>query len=70
MERLPLSVPDLHCEHCLMTIRRQLRRLSGVEAVYGDVRRKTLEVIHEPETASVETILAAIQALGYTAARR
>ena len=45
MERLTLTVPDLHCEGCVETVCGVLGLLGGVAEVEGDLDRKTITVL-------------------------
>ena len=67
MERLTLSVPDLHCDGCVETVCGVLGRLGGVEEVEGDLDRKTITVLHDPETASRTAITASLEEIGFPA---
>ena len=37
-------VPNITCNHCVMTIKRELGELEGVASVTGDVETKTITV--------------------------
>ena len=67
MERLTLTVPDLHCDGCVETVCGVLGRLGGVEEVEGDLGRKTITVLHDPETASRTAITASLEEIGFPA---
>jgi copper chaperone len=41
-------VPNITCNHCVMTIKRELGELEGVASVTGDVETKTITVKWEP----------------------
>jgi copper chaperone len=41
-------VPNISCNHCVMTIKRELGELEGVASVTGDVETKTITVKWEP----------------------
>ena len=41
-------VPNITCNHCVMTIKRELGELEGVTSVTGDVETKTITVKWEP----------------------
>jgi len=36
METMKLSVPNISCGHCVMTIKRELGEIKGVSKVEGD----------------------------------
>jgi heavy metal translocating P-type ATPase len=66
--QLRLRVPDIHCEHCVRTIREALLGLEGVEAASGDAGEKTITVGFRPEAIGAEAIRRAIRARGYEVA--
>jgi len=41
-------VPNITCNHCVMTIKRELGELDGVNNVTGDAETKTVTVEWEP----------------------
>lgn len=59
---LQLTVPNMNCEHCKMTIDAALRGLEGVEDVKIDVSSRQVQVVG---TLSPETAVAAIEKAGY-----
>jgi len=60
---LRLTVPNMNCEHCKMTIDAALRRLEGVEDVKIDLNGRQVQVLG---TLSPETAVAAIEKAGYS----
>ena len=44
METKTLSIPNISCGHCVMTIKNELGALSGVSKVEGDVVKKQINV--------------------------
>ena len=67
MERLTLTVPGLHCDGCVETVCGVLGRLGGVAEVEGDLARKTITVLHDPEAASRLAITASLEEIGFPA---
>ena len=67
MERLTLTVPGLHCDGCVETVCGVLGRLGGVAEVEGDLDRKTITVLHDPEAASRLAITASLEEIGFPA---
>ena len=69
-ERVEISVAvgNMHCEHCVDTIRKGLLEIEGVEAVSGDPAQKRVNVAYRPEAIGPEGIRRAIRARGYDAA--
>jgi len=55
-------VPNVSCNHCVMTIKRELGELEGVVGVNADVETKTVSVEWEsPATwEGIESLLAEI----------
>ena len=62
------NVPNISCAHCVATIERELRTVSGVKDVTGDLETKQVAVGYEDETVPgrVEKML---EEIGYPAAR-
>jgi copper ion binding protein len=56
------TVPNISCNHCTMTIERELGELEGVASVTADVETKTVAVEWEvPATwDSIQSLLAEI----------
>jgi copper ion binding protein len=56
------DVPNISCNHCVMTIKRELGELEGVARVDADARTKTVTVEWEaPATEdSIKSLLAEI----------
>ena len=44
MNTVTLSIPNINCHHCIMTIKRESGFVDGVEFVSGDVEHKTATV--------------------------
>lgn len=44
MDTKTFRVPNIHCNHCVMTIKRELGELEGVASVTGDAEKKTVTV--------------------------
>jgi len=59
-----LSVPNISCGHCVMTIKRELNALSGVYSVEGDVDRKEITVTFEPDSV-FDKIKETLTEIGY-----
>lgn len=64
MTETTLSVPEIHCDHCKMSIEGAVSALDGVERASVDVPTATVAVaFHAP--ATLESIVAAIEGQGY-----
>ncbi len=64
MSELTLSVPEIHCGHCKMSIEGALRDLDGVAGAEVDIDARTVAV-EFTDPATRETIVAAIEGQGY-----
>ncbi len=64
-----LSVPDISCEHCVMTINGALGALSGVASVNTDIPTKTVRLSYDPGQVSMEQIEATLDEAGYAVAK-
>ena len=60
MSRTTLSIPDISCNHCVMTISRETGFVDGVEFVSSDVEAKsaTLQVENQEALAALKAALA------------
>ncbi len=58
------NIPTISCNHCLMSIRRELKFVDGVEYVDGDVQSKTVVVAYTNE-AALDRARAALAEAGY-----
>jgi heavy metal translocating P-type ATPase len=65
---IDVAVANMHCQHCVDTIRKGLLALEGIEAVSGDAAQKRVSVAYRPEAIGPEGIRRAIRARGYDAA--
>ncbi len=66
MEMITLSIPNISCQHCLMTIKRESSLVAGVEFVSGDVAGKTATFQVENAEA-LNALKAALAEAGYPA---
>jgi len=57
-------VPNISCDHCVMTIKRELGELEGVTGVAGDVETKIVTVEWEPP-ATWDQIVATLTEINY-----
>ena len=62
MTNKTFQVPNISCNHCVMTIKRELGELEGVANVAGDAETKTVTVEWEAPTTwdSIKSLLAEI----------
>jgi copper chaperone len=66
MEKLTLSIPNIFCSHCVMTIKRELTEIEGIKSVEGNVEAKEITVEWGPP-ATIERIRAALEEINYPA---
>ena len=60
MKEITLSIPNISCNHCVMTIKRESGFVDGAEFVSGDVdgRTATFRVTNDEALAALEAALA------------
>lgn len=56
------------CNGCVKHVTNALRELPGVTAVEVSLANGSAKVVHDPETSSVPSLVAAVDAAGYGAA--
>ena len=67
MEKTTFSIPNISCNHCIMTIQRELGEIEGVGTIEGN--SETKEITVEWETpAAVDTIKETLKEINYPAA--
>jgi copper chaperone/mercuric ion binding protein len=69
LSEIEFSVPSMVCIGCADKIRRKLTALAGVEAVKPRLWRKRVRVRFDPSKVEDAQIRAALDAVGYRAAR-
>jgi copper chaperone CopZ len=67
MESKTLSVPNISCGHCVMSIQRELNDLEGVSEVTGDPDSKEITVTWDAP-ATLDQIKATLQEISYPVA--
>jgi len=62
MENKTVRVPNISCQHCVMTVERELKELEGVVSVNADAETKTVSVEWKSpaDWAGIEALLAEI----------
>ena len=60
MKTITLSIPNISCNHCVMTVKRESGFVDGAEFVSGDVDAKTatFQVANDEALAALEAALA------------
>lgn len=69
METQTISVPDISCDHCKMSIEEATGALAGVTETSVDIPGKTVTVTYEGTRVEFDTIVSAIEDQGYEVAR-
>lgn len=64
MTEKTLSVPEIHCDHCRMSIEGAVSALVGVDGAVVDVAARTVAVSYA-SPADLDQIIAAIEDQGY-----
>ena len=64
MTETTLSVPEIHCGHCKMSIEEAVGALEGVASAAVSVEQRTVSVTFDAP-ASIEGIVGAIEDQGY-----
>ena len=59
MGKITLDIPNISCNHCIMTVKREAGFVDGAEFVGGDVEAKTatFEVQNDASLASLKQTL-------------
>ena len=65
MTEIRLSVPEIHCQHCKMSIEWATSAVPGVHRAEVDVPSATVSLAFEPP-ATLKQIVAAIEGEGYS----
>ncbi|MFW6428957.1 MAG: heavy-metal-associated domain-containing protein [Desulfosalsimonas sp.] len=66
MEKKDLQVPNISCNHCVMTIKNELSEIEGVSSVEGEVEKKQVTVEYDTP-ASLDKILEKLKEINYPA---
>jgi copper chaperone len=67
METKKLSIPNITCGHCVMTIKRELSDIDGVSKVEGDPNTKEI-TIEWDSPATLEKIKSTLKEINYPTA--
>ena len=62
-----LTVENMYCELCPLTVKTAMERVAGVISVEIDFGAKTATVTFDPATVTIEAIAAASASVGYPA---
>lgn len=66
MEKQNLTIPNITCGHCVMSIKNELSELDGVKSVEGNPENKTITVEWEAPI-TIEAIRKTLQEINYPA---
>ncbi len=66
MEKQTLTIPNITCGHCVMSIKNELSELEGVSGVDGDPGHKTVTVSWDTP-ATLDKIKALLEEINYPA---
>ncbi|MFH0975023.1 MAG: heavy-metal-associated domain-containing protein [Spirochaetota bacterium] len=64
METKKLTIPNISCKHCVMTIKNELSEITGVSGVEGDQNAKTITVSWDAP-ASLKAIMDKLKEINY-----
>jgi len=67
METKKLSIPNIICGHCVMTIQRELDEIDGVSKIEGDPTAKEITVEWDAP-ATLEKIKSTLKEINYPTA--
>lgn len=65
METTTISVPEVHCDHCVSSIEGALVPMDGVRAATVDLDATTVTVTWDPAVATRDDLVRAIEDQGY-----
>ncbi len=68
MTETTISVPEIHCDHCKMSLEGALGKVAGVKTASVDVPNATISVTFDAP-ATMDELVAAIEGQGYEVAR-
>lgn len=67
MEKETISIPNISCGHCVMSIKNELGEVAGVKSVEGSPEAKTISVEWQ-SPATLEKIKETLEEINYPAA--
>ncbi len=65
MKQVVLTAPDISCDHCIMSIRKAVTGLAGVEFVSGDPASKQVNLRFDESRVKLTDIEQAMEGEGY-----
>ncbi len=68
MTQITLSVPDISCGHCKMSIEGALQPLDGVESASVSIEDRNVAISYDESSVDIDAFVAAIDEQGYEVA--
>ncbi len=68
MTDITLSVPDISCNHCKMSIEGAVKELTGIDSATVDIEGRSVAISFEEASQTHDAIVAAIEEQGYEVA--
>ncbi len=66
MNKKTVKIPNISCNHCVMTIKNELTELTGVKSVAGDAESKKVTVEYD-NSIDWQSIADTLQEINYPA---
>ncbi|MCF8095180.1 MAG: heavy-metal-associated domain-containing protein [Desulfobacteraceae bacterium] len=66
METISLQIPNISCNHCVMTVKNELSEIEGVSSVEGDADKKQITIRYQ-DPASLDQIYEKLKEINYPA---
>lgn len=63
-----ISVPEVHCGHCVSSIEGALGPMAGVQAASVDLESRSVTVTYDADTVTRDALVTAIEDQGYDVA--
>ncbi len=60
-----ISVPEVHCGHCVSSIEGALNPMAGVDSANVDLDTKSVTVTYDPDAVELAAVIGAIEEQGY-----
>ena len=65
MTNQTISVPEIHCGHCKMSIEGAVGSLTGVKTVEVDIEARSVAVDYDESAIELAAVIEAIEGQGY-----
>ena len=65
MQQITLQAPEIHCDHCKMSIEGAVGSLAGVSSVEVAIADATVDVTYDDSTTDLDSIKKTIEEQGY-----